>query len=139
MLCAAATKRGKWSVPDQQQAHADELAAAANSAHSAAELSKCSLGKSLASKRSIWSPLAGQGRAQPASASADTFQLSEGTFSQPCVQPTSLLSDTHLGEQSDFQGSSKLGSSCVDANVMAEEIRKQQQQSFKHLLEQQNL
>lgn len=121
-------------MPDQQQSH--ELAAATASAP---EQSHLSLGKSLVSEQRMWSQLAGQGRAQPASAAADTLKLCEGIFSQPHGQPTSPFLDTHLGKQPELWGSSDLGSSCTDPKYMAEEIRKQQQQSFRHLLERQDL
>lgn len=85
------------------------------------------------------SHLAGQSRAQPASAPADSFQPSEDIFSQPGVQPTSLSPDTHIGKQPDPWYCFSLGSSCTDPKDMAEEIRKQQQQSFRNLLERQDL
>ena len=91
------------------------------------------------SKTSIWSQLAGQDRAQPASASADSFKACEGIFSQPHVQPTSVFLDAHLRKQPELWGSSGLGSPCTDPRNMAEEIRKQQQQSFRHLLERQDV
>lgn len=127
-------------MPDQQHPHLNEVAAAATSALSAPEESKFSLGKSLVSKQSMWSQMAGQGRTPPASdTEKDSIQLSEGMFSQPRVQPTNLFSDIHMGKKPDPWGSSNLGSFCTDPKDMAEEIQKQQQQSFRRLLEQQNL
>ena len=128
-------------MPDQQHPQLDEVAAAATSALSTPRDSKFSPGKSLVSKRSMWSQMGGQGRTPPASDTEkkDSIQLSEGMVSQPRVQPTSLFSDTHMGKKPDPWGSSNLCSFCTNPKDMAEEIQKQQQQSFRRLLEQQNL
>lgn len=131
-------------MPDQQQAPADELSAVTSSAHSAPEPSKFLSGKlsgkSSMSKSSVWSRSAWQGSAQSASTSAhNSRKLSEGIFDQPLVQPTSSFLTAHMAKYPELCGSPDVDSPSIDLKDMAEEIRQQQQQSFRQLLERQDL
>lgn len=137
MLCAAATKRGKWSVPEQPQSHSNELSTATFATRSAP--AQHSLGRSSLSKGSMWPQPAGQGRAQPAPASANNLRLSEGIFSQPSLQQTTPYLQSRVTKQPELWGSSDSGSPSTDPKDMAAEIRKQQEYSIRHLLQQQGL
>ena len=121
MLCAAATKRGKWSVLEQQQSHPSELATATFAAHSAPK--QHSLGKCTHSKGSMWP--------QP------DFRLSEGIFSQPALQRANPFPQSRVTKQPEFWGSCDSGSLSTDPKDMTAEIRKQQEYSIRHLLQQQ--
>lgn len=104
------------------------------------------------SKSGRWCHSAKQSSTHSAGASADTVGPSEGIFNQPCgqacnpdprlsglLQPVRAFLKAHMAKRSEPWGSADLRCSVTDPQGMAEEIRQQQQQSFKHLLERQKL
>ncbi|KAL3143120.1 PSII 6.1 kDa protein [Trebouxia sp. C0009 RCD-2024] len=145
-------KRGKWSVPNQQAAHSDEVSPVTCFPSRAAEQSKPSVGNSPMSRsRTRWhtAPLRS---IQSVSASADSAVPVGGLRNQPCaqacgpgpslarlLQPTCPFFKAHMAKRPELWGSSDLPTSVTARQDMAEEIRQQQQQSFECLLARQNL
>lgn len=143
--CAEA-KRGKWSVPNQQAAHSNELSPVTCSRHPAAEQSKLSVGNFPMSRSCTRCHTARLSSIQSGSASADNAVAAEGLWNQPCaqacdlgpsllrlLQPTCPFMKAHMAKRPEL--SSDLPSSVTAGQDMAEEIRQQQQQSFKRLVE----
>lgn len=152
MLCSVATKRGKWSMSDRQQAHSDELSPVTCSPHTPAEQSRSCVGKSPMSKSSTQYHSARQGSTQSACACEEDVVPSEGIFKQPCgqaynpdpslprvLQATRPFLKAHMAKRPELLGSADLRCSMTDPKAMAEEIRQHQQQSFRHLMERQSL